>query len=191
MIPPDDRLRATLAACIVSAGGAGLADLAAALGISIPAVREGLSVLTDRLGRVGLRIVEDGVTVRVAPPGFAHHAVAALTRVKTVPQLSEEQMTILCVVAYAGSATRRRIAELRGEDCETVLRRMVSLRLLEASRDDERPRAQPLPGHCEGVGGLGTRRWRRSSRQSPGSSAARSCARLSSWARRGPALFPI
>ena len=155
-VPLDDRLRATLAACIVSAGGASLADLAAALGISIPAVREGLSVLTDRLGRVGLRLVEDGVTVRVAPLGFAADAVAALTRVEAIPHLSEEQMTILCVVAYAGSATRRRIEELRGEDCETVLRRMVSLGLLEAGRDDEMAHAPNLYRvTAKALGGLG------------------------------------
>jgi hypothetical protein len=43
-----------LAACAVVAGGAALGNLALALRISIPAVREGLSVLGERFIAVGL-----------------------------------------------------------------------------------------------------------------------------------------
>jgi chromosome segregation and condensation protein ScpB len=125
----------TLAACVVSAGGASLGDLAAALGISIAAVREGLSVLTDRLAAVGLSAVEDGATVRVSPLAFAHDAVSELTYVEAAPRLTEEQTTVICMVGYAGAITRRRIEELRGEDCESLLRRMVLHGLLEATRD--------------------------------------------------------
>jgi helix-turn-helix protein len=39
-IPADNRYRATLAACVVTAGAVALADLAAAMGVSVPAVRE-------------------------------------------------------------------------------------------------------------------------------------------------------
>lgn len=70
------------------------------LSVSIPAVREGLSVLTDRLAEVGLTVVDYGVAVRVVPPGFAHDAVSALTRVDPVPAISDEQLTVLYVVAH-------------------------------------------------------------------------------------------
>ncbi len=135
-VPPGDRYLATLAGCIVSAGGATLADLAAALDVAIPAVREGLSVLDDRLAQVGLRAMDDGVRVRVAPLGFAQYAVASVTQLDTAPRLTEEQTTVLCVVGYVGAITRRRLEQLRGEDCESLLRRMVAAGLLESTRDD-------------------------------------------------------
>jgi hypothetical protein len=58
-----------LAACVVTHRGAPLADLARALGVSIPAVREGIVRVADRLATVGFRIVEDDVEVRLARPG--------------------------------------------------------------------------------------------------------------------------
>ena len=143
-VPRDEQYRATLAACILTAGGTRLADLAAAMGVSIPAVREGLSVLTDRLAHVGLGVVDDGVTVRVAPLAFAHDAVAAVTCVETVPELTERQLTILCIAGYASGVTRRRIESLCGGDCESMLARMVDAGLLERTRDHTTERAPNL-----------------------------------------------
>ena len=143
-VPLDDQYRATLAACVITAGGAGLADLAAALGVSIPAVREGLSVLTDRLAQVGLAVVDDGVAARVVPLPFAHDAVAAVTPVEAAPAITDEQLTILCSVAFAGAATRRRLEQLRGKECESLLRRMVDAGLLDCARDDGTPQAPNL-----------------------------------------------
>lgn len=136
VVPFEEHHLATLAACVLSAREASLADLAAALHISMPAVREGLSVLGERLAHVGLAVVEDGTDVRVTPLAFSRDAVAAVSAVEEVAALSDEQVSILCVVAYAGAVTRRRIEELRGEDCETLLRRMVSTGLLSATRDE-------------------------------------------------------
>ncbi|MDQ2959807.1 MAG: SMC-Scp complex subunit ScpB, partial [Candidatus Dormibacteraeota bacterium] len=135
-VPLEERHLATLAACIVTAGGAALADLASALGVSIPAVREGLYAVGERLAHVGLSVVDDGTHVRVAPLTFARDAVAAVTSVETVGRLTDEQVQVISVVGWAGSATRRRIEEVRGEDCETVLRRMVSAGLVSATRDE-------------------------------------------------------
>ena len=143
-VPRDDQYRATLAACVLTAGGTTLTNLAAAMGVSIPAVREGLSVLTDRLAHVGLSVVGDGVTVRVAPLAFAHDAVAAVTRIETVPVLTERQLTILCIAGYAGAVTRRRIEDLCGADCESVLARMADAGLLECTRDHMTERAPNL-----------------------------------------------
>ena len=51
----DDHLTA-LAACVVLHRGAPLADIARALGVSIPAVREGILRIADRLEAVGFRV---------------------------------------------------------------------------------------------------------------------------------------
>jgi len=47
-----------LAACVLTHRGAPLADLARALGVSIPGVREGILRIADRLAAVGFRVVE-------------------------------------------------------------------------------------------------------------------------------------
>jgi segregation and condensation protein B len=144
VVPLEERHLATLAACIVTGGGAALADMAGALGVSIPAVREGLYAVGERLAHVGLAVVDDGTCARVAPLSFARDAVSALTSVEDVPSLSAEQLSVLCIVGYAGAVTRRRVEELRGEDSETMLRRMVSSGLLSATRDESSEHAPNL-----------------------------------------------
>jgi chromosome segregation and condensation protein ScpB len=143
-VPADDLYRATLAVCVLMAKGATLADLAAALGISIPAVRETLSVLTDRLAQVGLALVDDGVAVGLVPLPFAHDAVSTLIQVDPLPAISDEQLAVLCIVAHAGMVTRRRIDEIPGIDSESLLRRMVDAGQLECAHDDGVPHAPNL-----------------------------------------------
>ncbi len=124
-IPAGNHYRATLAACVVTAGAVALADLAAAMGVSVPAVREGLCVLDDPLAQVGLRLADDGVTVSVAPLAFAHTAVDAVSHIAATPKLTERQLTILCFVAFAGATTLRRIEKMCDSDCESLLARMA------------------------------------------------------------------
>ncbi len=59
-----ERQLATLAACVLSGRGGSLAALAEAVGVSIAAVREQLSMLGVRLAAVGMCAVEDGDIVR-------------------------------------------------------------------------------------------------------------------------------
>jgi hypothetical protein len=62
----DDHLTA-LAACVVSRHGGPLTDLAAALKLTVPAVREGVLRIADRLAAVGFQVVDDSVEVRLLP----------------------------------------------------------------------------------------------------------------------------
>ena len=131
----DAHLR-RLAACVIVAGGAALADVATALGISLSAVREGLLVIGGRLAAVGLRLVEDGFTVRVGPAADAEAAVTQLTTVDPIDELTAEQLSTIAIVAYFGTATRRQIEAIRGEDSEALLRRLVERGFLERVKDD-------------------------------------------------------
>jgi hypothetical protein len=72
---PDGQL-STLAAYLVVTRGGTLGVHAQALGISVPAVREQLALLTDRLAAVGMAVVEDGHASRIVP---AEHVVPALS----------------------------------------------------------------------------------------------------------------
>jgi chromosome segregation and condensation protein ScpB/DNA-binding XRE family transcriptional regulator len=126
---------ATLTACLVASRGAPLAALAEALHITVPAAREGVLRIPDRLAAVGMRAVDDGVEVRLVPLPLAARAVAAVTTTEPLGELSEEQVAILCIVAYHGAATRRQIEDLRREDSESLLIRLVKLGLLDKVAD--------------------------------------------------------
>jgi chromosome segregation and condensation protein ScpB len=53
----------------------------------------------------------------------------------------QEQMEVLAIVASLGSATRRQVERLRGEDCESLLRRLTQRGLVEPVPDQARPGA--------------------------------------------------
>jgi chromosome segregation and condensation protein ScpB len=82
-----------------------------------------------------MRAVDDGVEVRLVPLPVAAPAVAAVTEIEALGELSDEQVAILCIVAYRGAATRREIEDLRREDSESLLIRLVKLGLLDKVAD--------------------------------------------------------
>jgi chromosome segregation and condensation protein ScpB len=130
---------ARLAACVVVGRSVLLSDLAAATGTSIPAVREGLLAIAPRLAAVGLAAADDGVRVEVAALRFTERAVAAITATEELGTVSDEQVAIVGLVGYLGTATRRQLEELRGDDSETLLRRLVARGLLEKVTDEHAP----------------------------------------------------
>jgi chromosome segregation and condensation protein ScpB len=91
--------------------------------------------IADRLAAVGMRAVDDGVEVRLVPLPVSVPAVAAVTEIEALGELSDEQVAILCIVAYRSAATRREIEDLRREDSESLLIRLVKLGLLDKVAD--------------------------------------------------------
>ncbi len=132
-----ERQLTTLAACLVSTRGGTLAAYAQALGVSVPAVREQLSLLGDRLAAVGVAVVEDGNEVRVVPADHVVEALSHLTTLEVQQQLTDEAVEVLVIVGVLGTPTRREIEDRRaGEDCASLLDRLVRRGLLEKARDD-------------------------------------------------------
>ena len=132
-----ERQLATLAACVLSGHGGSLAALADAVGVSIPAVREQLSMLGERLAAVGLCAVEDGDVVRVMPLPWAADAVAEVATLELERVLSDEAVEVLVIVGLLDLPTRREFEQLRGgEDCEGLLARLCRRGLLLITRDD-------------------------------------------------------
>ncbi len=125
-----------LAACLLAGRGGTLAVLADATGVSIPAVREGVLALADRLAACGVAAVDDGATVRLSPLPWAAEAVAALTMLEGQHALTDEAVQVLVCVGVLGSPTRREVESLRGDDCESVISRLVRQGFLDKSRDD-------------------------------------------------------
>ena len=131
----EDRLTALCAALVVTRDVA-LADLASALDISIPAVRDNLDRAAQRLEGIGFSLTDDEGRVRLFAVPCAEAAVRTLTDVEEVANPSAEQLEILAITAYFGQATRPLIEKYRGEDSESLLERLVRRGLLAKVRDD-------------------------------------------------------
>jgi len=130
-----------LAACLWASGGRiTITDLAGALGIHATAVREQLSLVAPRLAACGISMTEDSVEVRLGPLHAAMPALQVLGSLlsdRRRAALSPEAVTLLGYVGWHREATRRQLEELRGEDCESLLGRLVDAGLLTAVRDSE------------------------------------------------------
>ncbi len=127
-----------LCAAIVVTQTATLADLASALDLSIPAIRENLDAVVERLRPVGFWLTDDGGSVRLWPlPGTPTDVVRTLTTVEEDTDPSAEQLEILTIVAFFGQADRSLIERCRtGEDSASLLDRMTRRGLLAKVRSD-------------------------------------------------------
>jgi chromosome segregation and condensation protein ScpB len=125
-----------LAACLIAGQGGTLSVLADATGVSIPAVREGILALADRLAACGVAAVDDGAEVRLTPHPWAADAVAVVSGLEVQAALTDEAVQVLVCIGVLGAPTRREIDNLRGGDCESVVERLVRRGLLQKTRDD-------------------------------------------------------
>ena len=134
---PGGDLVAALSAGLLMTREVSLGELASALDLAIPAVRENLDRVAERLHGVGFSLTEDGGTVRLWPlTGAPSEVVKALTVTEEDAQPSPEQVQILGLVAYFGQMTRALIEHFRQEDSASLLDRMVKRGLLAKVRSD-------------------------------------------------------
>jgi chromosome segregation and condensation protein ScpB len=134
-----------LAAALLSTRRPALADLAAALDTTVPAVRAGLVELAGPLAAVGIAVIDDGAHADLVLLPFTRDAVDALTRPDhdAAPvTLTPEAVTVLVNIGYLGEATRRQIDDRRGADSTALLDRLVVLDLL-VRRTDATGRGHP------------------------------------------------
>ena len=121
-----------LAACVVVHRGAPLAHIATALGVSIPAVREGILHIADRLHAVGFDVAEDGVDIRLVPVPAAARALDTFGSVDQLSELRADHLELICIVAHYGTAVRSQIEPMfGGRNCELLLGRLVDRGYLE------------------------------------------------------------
>jgi chromosome segregation and condensation protein ScpB len=133
----DGDLVAALSAGLLMTRKVSLGELASALDLAIPAVRENLDRVAERLHGVGFSLTEDGGTVRLWPLArVPSEVVRALTVTEEDAQPSPEKVQILGLVAYFGQMTRALIEHFRQEDSASLLDRMVKRGLLAKVRSD-------------------------------------------------------
>ena len=133
----DGDLVAALSAGLLMTREVSLGELASALDLAIPAVRENLDRVAERLHGVGFSLTEDGGTVRLWPlAGAPSDVVKILTVTEEDVQPSPEQVQILGLIAYFGQMTRALIEHFRQQDSASLLDRMVKRGLLAKVRSD-------------------------------------------------------
>ena len=144
---PEEPLEAhlvRLGACLWGMGGrVRLGELAAALELPAAAVREQLPFLAPRLAACGVELTEDSIEVHCRPVELAQPALEALGRATSERRrrvLSQEATVVMAYLGWHGEATRRELEAFRGDDCESLLRRLLDAGYITAVRDSEGPR---------------------------------------------------
>jgi len=142
LVPPRPRTRpeehhlVRLAAAGIAVRECSLATLAAGLGIAIPAVREGVLGIADRLAAVGVRTFDDGAAIRLSPTPEVEADVAAVTTVEDVETLSADALAVLMVLGTIGEGTRRDVEDWRHEDSAGILERLRRRGFIAAHADE-------------------------------------------------------
>jgi segregation and condensation protein B len=105
--------------------------LAEALEVSPEIIQQALQELTIRYEGSGLRLqhIDGGVQVTTVPEAAPH--IERFLGLEARVHLSQAALEALAIVAYRQPTTRPAIEAIRGVDCDSVLRRLVSAGLID------------------------------------------------------------
>jgi segregation and condensation protein B len=105
--------------------------LAAAIGVQQEAVEEALRELSEEYEQRGLRLQRKGERVQmVTAPDAAPH-IERFLDLELSSKLSAPALETLAIVAYQQPITRAEVEAVRGVNCDSVLRTLVSKGLIE------------------------------------------------------------
>jgi segregation and condensation protein B len=105
--------------------------LAAAMGVQQEAVEEALRELSEEYEQRGLRLQRKGERVQmVTAPDAAPH-IERFLDLELSSKLSAPALETLAIVAYQQPITRAEVEAVRGVNCDSVLRTLVSKGLIE------------------------------------------------------------
>lgn len=105
--------------------------LAAAIGVGREAVEEALRELSEEYEQRGLRLQRKGERVQmVTAPEAAPH-IERFLDLELSSKLSAPALETLAIVAYQQPITRAEMEAVRGVNCDSVLRTLVSKGLIE------------------------------------------------------------
>lgn len=108
-----------------------IGHLASAIGVKREEVEEALRVLSEEYEQRGLRLQRKGERVQmVTAPEAAPH-IERFLDLELSSTLSAPALETLAIVAYQQPITRAQIEAVRGVNCDSVLRTLVSKGLIE------------------------------------------------------------
>ncbi len=105
--------------------------LAAAIGVKREAVEEALRVLSEEYEQRGLRLQRKGDRVQIVTAPEAAPHIERFLDLELSSRLSAPALETMAIVAYQQPVTRAKIEAVRGVNCDSVLRTLVSKGLIE------------------------------------------------------------
>lgn len=115
----------------VADGPVSIERLAQALDTSPAVVESALGALAASLSQRGLRVQRRGREVQLVTVPAAAQAIERFLGIEDPGRLSAAALETLAIVAYRQPITRAAIEQLRGVNCEHVLRSLVARGLVE------------------------------------------------------------
>jgi len=106
--------------------------LAAAIGVQQAVVEEALRELAQEYERRGLRLQRKGGRVQMITAPDAAPCIERFLGLELTSRLSAPALETLAIVAYQQPITRAGVEAVRGVNCDSVLRTLVSKGLVEA-----------------------------------------------------------
>jgi segregation and condensation protein B len=106
--------------------------LAAAIGAQQAAVEEALQGLSEEYDQRGLRLQYKGGQVQLVTAPEAAPYIERFLGLELTSRLSAPALEALAIVAYQQPVTRAGVEAVRGVNCDSVLRTLVSKGLIEA-----------------------------------------------------------
>jgi segregation and condensation protein B len=105
--------------------------LAAAIGAKQGAIEEALRELSEEYEQRGLRLQQKGGRVQIVTAPEAAPHIERFLGLELTSRLSAPALETLAIVAYQQPITRAGVETLRGVNCDSVLRTLVSKGLIE------------------------------------------------------------
>ena len=105
--------------------------LAAAIGAERVVVEEALQELSEEYGQRGLRLQHKGERVQLVTAPEAAPYIERFLGLELTSKLSTPALETLAIVAYRQPITRAGVETVRGVNCDSVLRTLVSKGLIE------------------------------------------------------------
>jgi len=106
--------------------------LAAAIGVERGTVEDALRELSEEYEQRGLRLQRKGGRVQIVTAPAAAPYIERFLGLELTSRLSAPALETLAIVAYQQPVTRAGIEAVRGVNCDSVLRTLVSKGLIEA-----------------------------------------------------------
>jgi segregation and condensation protein B len=116
----------------VADGPVAVERLAAAIGAQRLAVEEALEALSEEYEQRGLRLQHKGGRVQIVTAPEAAPHIERFLGLELTSRLSTPALETLAIIAYQQPITRAGVEAVRGVNCDSVLRTLVSKGLIEA-----------------------------------------------------------
>lgn len=131
-ILPEATIDARIEALLFATGSAmRLKKLSKILGVTPDEVAEGVSVLKERLGKSGTKLIETEDSVLLATAPAVASTIMDARKNQFKQDIGDAGLEVIAIILYQGSATREKIDYVRGVNSASTIRALSMRGLIE------------------------------------------------------------